>query len=210
MTTTERNTLVESVIDLVPWQASRFTGLPPGITAEDLESAGHEALMHAAVTWDADLGVPWRSYARVCLKNAMRRVIAKARTRRQVPLEIETGDGTFMPRPDARACDPGAIASAREHFIGPPARRRRHHVGLSDSVPDPSVIAARASELREAMFAAIAAEDVTAIVRKVAEKARAGDLKAARLLFDLLAPSRSGTTIVHQQAVVIHRDDLAS
>jgi hypothetical protein len=210
MTTVERNTLIESALDLVPWQASRFNRLPAGITIEDLESTGQEALIHAAVTWDPELDVPWRSYARMYVKNAMRNVIAKARSRRQLPLEIQAEDGTLMPRPDTRAADPAELAAARERFMGPMGRRRRQHVGLSDPGPEPAAIAARAAELREAMFGAIAAADVSAIVKTVTDKAKAGDLKAARLLFDLLSPSRSGATIVHQKAVVIHQGDLES
>lgn len=206
MTTLERNTLVESAMDLVTWQSRRFSRLPSGITVDDLESAGNEALIHAATTWDPAMPTPWRSYARICLRNAMKNVVAKARSRRQVPLEIELEDGTLMPRPDPRASDPSELASAREPFTIPQARRPRQHVGLSG--PDPAAVANRAAELREAMFGAIAPADVSEIVAKVTAKAKGGDLKAARLLFDLLAPARTGSVVVHQQAVVIHQGDL--
>ena len=211
MTTVERNRMIESALDLVPWQASRFSRLPAAITVEDLESAGQEALIHAAMSFDPGLNVPWRSYARICVKNAMRAVIAKARSRRQVPLEIQAEDGTLMPRPDSRAADPAELAAARERFMGPADRRRRRLVRPSDPGPEPAAIATRAAELREAMFGAIAAADVSAIVKTVTDKAKGGDLKAARLLFDLLALVPVGFSIVvHQQAVVIHQGDLDS
>jgi DNA-directed RNA polymerase specialized sigma24 family protein len=205
MTIDTRNDLIVSAVDLVPWQARRFPRLPRGISADDLESAGNEALVHAATTWDEDVGTPWRTYARTCVRNAMRSVVAHARSRRQTALEIEGVDGELLPRPDPRAEDPAERAAARE-LVTP--RRRRQHLGVIADGPDPSAVATRAAALREAMFHSIRDEDAAAIVGQVVTKAKAGDLKAARLFFDLLAPSRCGSTIVQQQAVVICGDDL--
>lgn len=202
----ERNDRITSAADLVPWQARRFPRLPRGITTDDLESAGNEALVHAATAWDPDHGTPWRTYARVAVKNAMKNVVRTARTRRSVPLEIEAEDGTMLPRPDPKAADPADRAAARE-MVGVP-RARRGHVSPAGPAPDPVVVATKAVALREAMFAEIQTEDAAAIVRRVAEKAKTGDLRAARLFFDLIAPARTGTTVVQQQAVIINRDDV--
>lgn len=198
-----RDALIESALDLVPWQARRFPKLPRGITTDDLESAGNEALVHAATSWDEDQGTPWRTYARVCVRNAMRSTIAHARSRRSVSLEIEGESGELLPRPDPRAADPADRAAAREAL----GMRRRRHVTLADA-PDAAAVASRAAALREAMFGAIRDEDAAAIVGQVVEQAKAGDLKAARLFFDLLAPARSGTTVVQQQAIVIRDDEV--
>lgn len=199
-----RDDRIVSAVDLIPWQSMRFPRLPRGIDRDDLESAGQEALIHAATTFDPDAGTPWKSFARVCIRNAMRNVIATARSRRHSPLDIELDDGSLVPRADPRAGDPGEIAAAREMIAAPRAGRR--HVTLSND-PDPAAVASRAAAIREAMFAAISAEDAAAIIRQVADKARKGDLKAARLFFDLVSPARTGTTVV-QQAVIVHQGDL--
>jgi RNA polymerase sigma factor (sigma-70 family) len=199
-----RNEMIVSAMDLVPWQARRFPRLPRGVTTDDLESAGNEALVHAATTFDPEAGTPWRTYARTCVKNAMKGVVAHARSRRSVPLEIEAESGELLPRPDPRAADPADRAAARELVA---ARPRRKHIDLDDA-PDPAAVATRAAALREAMFGAIRDEDAAAIVGQVVAKAKGGDLRAARLFFDLLAPARAGTTVVQQQAIVVRSDDV--
>lgn len=208
-----RDARIADALDLVAWQARRFPRLPRGITTDDLESAGNEALIHAATTWDDEGEIPWRTWARKCVRNAMLLQIRHARTRRSAPLEVEGEDGELLPRADPRAADPAELASAREVFSAPPAAstptpgRPRRHISLSGA-PDPAAVAIRATALREAMFGAIRDEDAADVVRQVMEKAKGGDLKAARLFFDLLAPSRSGATVIQQQAVVIREGDL--
>lgn len=203
MTLTDRNALVEIALDLVPWQASRFPRLPAGITRDDLESAGQEALVHAATAFDPQGEAGWRTYARVCVKQAMKAVIAKARTRRQVPLTIRTADGDELPRADPKAADPARVAEARE-LVAAPRRRRDPFADL----PAPQAVAAQAVALRGAMYAAVSAEDVGAIMRAVVAKAKGGDLKATRLLLDTVLPGgrQGGTTI--QQVVAINQTDI--
>lgn len=202
MTLTDRNALVESALDLVPWQASRFPRLPAGITRDDLESAGQEALVHAATAYDPQGEAGWRTYARVCVKQAMRAVVRHARTRRQVPLTIRTPDGDELPRADPKAADPAQVAEARE--LVAPRRRRDPFADL----PAPQAVAAQAVALRDAMYAAVSAEDVGDIMRAVVRKAKGGDLKATRLLLDTVLPGgrQGGTTI--QQVVAINQTDI--
>lgn len=205
MTALQRNELIESALDLVPWQARRFPRLPRGINVEDLESAGNEGLVNAAATWDPDHGTTWRPYARTCVRNAMRNAIRSARRRPALSIELEADDGTLTLPADPRAADPAERASARELVCTAGAEMRTH---VKATGPDPAAVATRAVALREAMFGAIESADVAEVVRKVTERAKAGDLRAARLLFDLLAPGRSGATVIKQQAIIVHPHDI--
>lgn len=214
MTTTDRNAMVESALDLVSWQASRFPRLPAGVSRDDLKSAGNEALIHAATTFDPDdarnaAGGGWRTYARHAVKTAMKGVIRQARTRRQVPLVIHTADGDELPRADPKATDPAQVAEARELVAAPAAVvRRRGRVSPFAGLPDPQQVATQAVALRDAMYAAVSADDVGDIMRAVVRKAKGGDLKATRLLLDTVLPGGKGSGTTIQQVVAIHQTDI--
>lgn len=207
MTTLDKDRLAREALDIIPWQARRFPKLPPGVSADDLESAGHEGLVNAIHTFDPDGAAGWRTYARACIKNAMRNAIRDARAGvrgRSVPLEVRTADGEEFPRVDRRATDPADVAAARELILAPGPRRVRD---LAAGLPTPAEVADRVVALRAAMFGAISEQDVGDVMQTVVGKAKAGDLRAAKLITDLLAPGRSGVT-VQQQAVVIHQGDI--
>ena len=58
-------------------------------------------------------------------------------------------------------------------------------------------------KLREAMFAGIEPEDATKVIQMIRDKAlKTGDLKAAKLFLDYLAPGRTGIVNVVRPVVV--------
>lgn len=206
MPTLTRDALVERAYPLVALEAHRFRSLPPGLSAEDLESLGGETLLAAASEYDGpDDG--WRRWAKFYLRNRLRAFVAQARQRSRLraPLEVETEEGDFLPRPDPRVSDPADLAAAREAL-----QPRRKHVSASELVrtlPSPAEVADKVTELRAAMFGAIDAAKVRAMMESLQERAGKGDLKAIKLLVDLLAPGRSGVT-VQQQAIIVRTGDL--
>lgn len=221
MKTLSRDDLIAEALPLVEWQAGRFSKLPRGINRDDLVSAGNEALIHAATCFDPDGAAGWKTYARACVKNAMRAVIATARTRRAVGLDVRCqgagGEVEMRPRVDVKQPDPADVAAARELLDPPPANliRRRNHATVSTRelarvLPSPAEVADRVTRLREAMFGAISEADIQAVMAGIVDRAKTGSRGDAKLLIDLLAPARSGVT-VHQsvQSVVIQHEDVA-
>lgn len=207
MPTLTRDDLVERAYPLVALEARRFGALPPGVSAEDLESLGGEVLLSAAAEYDGpDDG--WRRWAKYYLRNRMRDFIRKARkvASRRAPLETETEEGDFLPRPDPRVADPADLAAAREAL----QPRRAGHVSvgrLAKTLPSPTEVANKVTELRAAMFGALDVAKIGDMMASLQERAGKGDLKAIKLLVDLLAPGRSGVT-VNQQVVTIRTGDL--
>lgn len=182
-------------------------GLPPGIDADDLESAGNEALLEARAGFDPLKGYSWLQYAKLVARSRMKAVVAKAAkvARRRADLEVETEDGDFLPRPDPRAARSDDLAAAREPLAAG-GRRTLSVKRLRGELPPPDVVAEKVAALREAMFAAVKADDVSAVMASVVAAAKAGDLKAAKLLLDYLQPGRSGVLV--QQAVVVNAADM--
>lgn len=207
MPTLNRDTLVERAYPLVALEARRFGTLPPGVSAEDLESLGGEVLLAAAVEYDGpDDG--WRRWAKFYLRNRMRGFVSQARKRSRLraPLEVETEEGDFLPRVDPRVADPSDLAATRETLQ--PKRSQHVSVGqLAKALPSPAEVANKVTELRAAMFGALDAQKVRDMMTALQERAGKGDLKAIKLLVDLLAPGRSGVT-VNQQVVAIRTGDL--
>lgn len=202
-----RDDLIAEAFPLIAVAARKFGRLPVGIDTDDLESAGNEALLEAATRYTPEIGVPWKAYAYTKLKDAMRAVIKYARTRKRADLCPVNDQGETMPPPaDPRSGDPVAIAEARE-LVTAPKRRGLSVRQLEQVLPTPAAVADQVTKLRAAMFGAIDEQAVADMMRAVMEKAQAGDLKAAKLLMDLLAPGRSGVT-VNQQAIVVQHGDL--
>jgi RNA polymerase sigma factor for flagellar operon FliA len=72
-----RNQLVESHLELVePIARAIHQGLPPSFTLDDLISAGHWALIHAATSYRDELGVPFAAWARLRVRGAIRKACA--------------------------------------------------------------------------------------------------------------------------------------
>jgi hypothetical protein len=199
---------VLAALPLVARQAAYLSRrLPAGLTAEDLESAGQEALVVTAREFDPGLGRTFEETAARAIRNAMTATIQKKarENRRREPLEIPldaAGEET-APRRDPRAPDPTAVACVRESLR--PAGRRNARVVISrveaDS-PSGAEVGGMVARLREAMFAALHEWDVAEVMQAVVRKAKRGNVGAARLLFDQLASKRSGVQV--QQAVVIN------
>lgn len=197
--------LIAAALPLVPIAARKFPRLPPGINVEDLESAGHEALVEAAARFDPACGVPWKNFAYKGLKLVMQNAVRDQRRRAAAALQPVV-DGEELPPPrDPRAADPGEAAAARELVRRP--RRSLSARSLGEALPDPAAVADQVTRLRAAMFGAVSEADVADVMQSVVAKAKGGNMGAAKLLVDLLGPGRSGVT-VNQQAVVIRTGDL--
>lgn len=197
--------LVRQAYPLVAIEARRFVSLPPGVNTDDLESLGGEALLQIAAEYGGS-EEEWRKMAKLSLRGRMRTFVTKAydRARRNTTLEVMTPTGESFPRPDPKVADPAELAVVREQL------KRKGRVGireLASSLPGPEEVADRVTELRAAMFGAIDPAKITAMMGTLQERAAGGDLKATKLLIDLLSPGRSGVT-VNQQAVVIRSGDL--
>lgn len=204
--TRTRDDLIAEAFPLIAIAARKFHSLPVGINTDDLESAGNEALLEAATMWSPDTEVEWKAYAYSRLKGAMQNTITHARSRRRADLCPTNDDGeTLAPPADPRSADPSEIAAARELVTRP--RRSLSIRRLESTLPTPGAVADQVTKLRAAMFGAIDENAVSSMMQAVMAKAQAGDLKAAKLLMDLLAPGRSGVT-VNQQAVVIQQGDV--
>ena len=214
--TPTRDDLITSVIGLVKHTARKFTNLPSGVTVEDLESVGHIAACKAADAYDAadDSGAKFSTYAATCIRNAMLKTIGEAKAEKRncgrmastLEATDDVGDRIGLPA-DPRQADPAEIAAARETVLAGRPGRNLSIRQLERTLPTPSAVAEQVTKLRAAMFGAIDEGAVSAMMAAIMAKAQAGDLKAAKLLMDLLAPARSGVT-VNQQAVVIQSGDL--
>jgi hypothetical protein len=203
--TLTRDDLVKQAYPLVAIEARRFTSLPPGLSIDDLESLGGELLLAFA----AEYGGPeedWRKVAKFHLRNRMRTFVSTGfkRSRRATTLEVITPTGEEFPRPDPRVADPAELAAVRERVTKPKRVGIRE---LAASLPAPEEVADRVTELRAAMFGAIMPDRIRSMMDTLQHRAVAGDLRAMKLLIDLLSPGRSGVT-VQQQAVVIRTGDL--
>ena len=201
--TETREDLVNQAMHLVAWQARRFRRLPPGINIEDLESAGGEALIEAANCYDPTMG-PWLIRAQSYVRNRMRDTIRAARRHMHLQLQPEI-DGEALPPPaDTKASDPSELASVREAVFG---RNSCRVDRLKAAMPTPAEVAGQVARLRCAMFQAVSEADIAETMQAMVAKAKGGDVRAARLLTELLAPGRSGVH-VSQQTVVIQHGDL--
>jgi hypothetical protein len=202
--TLTRDDLIAEAMPLLPIAARKFR-LPPGLNVEDLESAGNEALLEAATLFDPTAGVPWKSFAFQNLKRAMQNVVSARRRKPTATLQPDIDGETLPPPADPKSADPSELAATRELVRRPrqwPSVRRMESV-----LPSASEVADRVTELRAAMFGAIDPVQIGEMMATVQKRAVAGDLKAVKLLVDLLGPGRSGVT-VNQQAVVIRTGDL--
>jgi len=210
-----RDELIAGVQGMVWAEVRKYTP-PPGMTDEDLAAEANLALCRRIDEWDPERG-QWTTFAGWVIKGAVSHALKAARAQKRgggacvSSLDAGAPDGERAPlAADPRAADPAAIAEARELVAAPPRRKGQLSVrALQAALPGPCEVAAQVTRLRAAMFGAIRTEDVEQVMASVVAAAKGGDLKATKLLIDLLAPSRSGvTTVVNQQAVVVSRDDI--
>jgi DNA-directed RNA polymerase sigma subunit (sigma70/sigma32) len=202
MTVLTREAMVNEAMPLIAIAARKFR-MPPGVNIDDLESVGNEALNEASVRFDQQAGIPWKNFAYSMIKNWMRNEIS-ARRRHPTATLQPVHEGKELPPPvDTKASDPCELAQVRELVTRPKTRLRQ----VEQYLPSPSQVADQVTRLRAAMFGAVSEDDVAEVMGAVLKKAKAGDMRAATLVTDLLAPARSGVT-VHQQAVVIRSGDI--
>lgn len=200
--TQTRDELIAEAMPLIAMAARKFK-LPPGLNVDDLESAGNEAVLEAATRFDPAGGSAWKNYAWRGIKMAMRNVVA--RKRHMATLQPVIDGKELAPPIDRKASDPSEIAEARELVRRP--RRQLSVRRIQSNLPSPCEVADQVTRLRSAMFGAVSEADVTEVMEAVLRKAKAGDMRAATMITDLLAPARSGVT-VHQQVVAIRSEDI--
>lgn len=200
-------------LELVRGVAGRFTP-PRGLNADDLESAGGEGLAVGLRTFDPAHGATIRTHCTNKIRHAVQDAIrghtgrdGHSDGRRRVyaagRLTREGDDGREeVVMADTRADDPADIAAARESVLAP--RKGRE---LGGDLPAPAEVAARVASLRAAMFSAVNEADVADIMAGMVAKAKGGNVGAAKLVFDVLSPGRSGVT-VQQQTIVVSPGDV--
>lgn len=208
MTQLTRDELITGSLKMVAWAARRYK-LRKGITVEDLESVGHEALVKAADHWDPAGGAAFKTFAIRGIRSAILGFLRKEDAKPTRGLEIMTDDGEYIPRADVKAKSPSALAG----ILDAPQRADSPFVTtrgrLTKGMPPVDAVVAAAQVLREAMFSAIQVDDVQEMMSTLMKQAKAGDLRAIRTVIDVLAPHRTGKTIIQQQAVIVQREDLS-
>lgn len=200
--TTDREGMILDARPLVR-RAARALTPPPGLTADDLESAGYAAVCRAADRFDPALGVPWPAYAATQARREMvdeiRRWCGRTGGKLAAGLEPDDGEGGRLSLPaDPRANDPGEIAAARETLARP-----RRVKDLAAGLPTPAEVADQVTRLRAAMFGAVTEADVGQIMAGVVARAKDGSPRDVKLVLDLLAPARSGVTVQQNVATVV-------
>lgn len=193
-----RDELIADAEPLVSGLARRYT-IPAGVDREDVVSAGVLAVVQAAGEYDETTGVPWRAFATQKatwamvdeLKHSARRSSVNALKRAQAgELAVQT------------STDPAKVAEARDEVLtGRTARVAR-------SLPPPGDVAERVAKLREVMYAQIDEGGVRAMMAAVMGAARDGNIGAAKLVIELLSPSRAGSKTIVQQAIVVNSGDI--
>jgi RNA polymerase sigma factor (sigma-70 family) len=200
VTTKTRDELAAEGLELVHYLACQHRNLPPGINRDDLVSVGNEAVVEALQFYDPACGVSFKTCCKTTIRSRMIDAIraAQRHSRKRVGLEETRPDGERSALPaDPKAEDPAVVAQAREK-----ARRVKTRTTVTDlatSLPAPEDVAQRVLDLRAAMFAAVKPEDIREVMSAVVAQAQNGNLRAAKLLIDLLGPS-SGVTV--QTAIV--------
>lgn len=202
------------------------SGTPIGINADDLFSAGQEAVVKALKKFEPDgkhKEIPLIPYALKSSKRAMFALLKSERAKKakQRSLVVVNDDGEeSMPYDDKKAHDPSEIVGAREGFRA--AVKREESTALQPVPGNPKILtlsevraalpsavetAKAVDRLRAAVFGSIKVEDIQEIMGVVVQKAKAGDLKATRLLLDQVNGKSAPVTVKH--IVSTDRDDLS-
>jgi len=177
--------LITAGYPLVSKIAREFSDkLPAGTTLDDLISHGGEELLRAHNSFDPACGRPWKGFLAKWLRYQYRGFLrtARKRAKRQRPLEVEASDGELLPRPDPRAVDPADAVGGREEAV----RGRVTVATLRATLPPPGRIAAKARQVREEVYDAFVAGDMSDVMKAVMTRAKTGDLAAAKLLLAML------------------------
>lgn len=202
----DRDDLIAAALPVVA-RVARGMAPHPAVTVEELESAGHLAVVQAAGQFDPARGVPWEGFAGQRARWAMLTELSRRAGVAAEPLRGEGRDGHLADLPaDPRASDPADIAAVRETVA--PRRRGNRITRLSESLPPPDAVAERVTELRAAMYGRIGVADAEQVMDAILGKAKAGNVGAAKLVVEMLSPSRGGTKVIQQQAVIVNTGDL--
>ena len=206
---TERNEQVDAAMKALDCQlakARRHVG-PDSAAMDELRSAGHEAVTNALRDFDPSRGVPWGAYVTQQIKYAfltLARDHNRAAAAGRIPksLNATDTDGDEYPLPaDPKAGDPSEIASARETLgrgeCGGPRGTKFLPAALS-----PAEASRRAARLRDALFRPIREDDMEAVMAGVVERAKKGDPRSVKLLFDMVSGRAA------ERVVIVDRNDL--
>lgn len=207
MTTQEREAMILEAVRRVPAVRAGLK-LPPGLSADDVDSAAALAVTRAADQFDPARGVPWLAFAsqkaRWAIQEEIRGHAAQWANGPKSDLVQYDDDGGEKLPADVRASDPAELAGVRETL----ARRGTRISRLGDTLPSPDVVADKVTRLRAAMYAHISEDDVSEMMRAIMDKAKAGNNGAAKLIMEMLSPSRGGTKVI-QQAVFMNVEDVS-
>jgi hypothetical protein len=158
--------------------ASRYRGSTSRamFQADDFESVGNAAVAEMLAKHDPD-GDDFDATLKLCVQRRIMdyvRSTLKTRTKHRVTCESPINpDGELIEATDCRN-DPADLAEVRE---------------LAASLPTPAEVRVKALALKAAVLNAIGPESLTKIMRKQAEKAEAGDTRAARLILQVIGVS---------------------
>jgi len=174
--------------------------IPPGVDREDIEGVGLLAVVQAAEVYDDTLGVPWRAFATQKARWAMiDELNHNARRGDLNTLRRAEGGGVHVPRAD----NPATVAEARDTVLTGRVGR------IADGLPPPDVVAERVQQLRAVMYGQLKEADIAAMMTAVMDKAKTGNVGAAKLIVEMLSPAKAGVkTVIQQQAIVINPEDL--
>lgn len=116
-----------------------------------------------------------------------------------------------------RCIDCGAQlnASNKSQLCSPcrEGKQRRHMLKLADAAeltPPVDEVGEWATELRKAAFNAVSEQDITDIMRKQLEKAKAGDSAAAKMVLGYLTGGGAPKVKIVQQVVVAQQNGTAN
>jgi len=126
------------LVDIVSRQVARRLG--PSVSLDDLKSFGREGLLHAARSFDASHGVPFRRWANVRIKGAM---IDGIRAWGSVPRRVyrqlralEAGDQLLQSYDEEDAAGPAQTAEAAD------ARLTQYLAGIATAIAVGTMVAA--------------------------------------------------------------------
>lgn len=183
----EQTRMVQKAMPLIALVArsSRYRDVPH-LTADDLESAGGEAILAAVVQYDTARHGPFEMYVKACLRHVYAEEVRQARKRYARERTDDAGPNGELPvHVDRAAAEPLLCVIANE-MIAPQGTGP-----LTHTLPGPDVVAARVDGLRAVMIDAIRVDQVRQMMATLGMKAAAGDTDAARMMIGLLGGQRA-------------------
>ena len=193
-------------MEIARWLSRKFPRMPAGCTVDDLESVGGEAVVEALALYDPGAGT-FEKFVTGTIRNRMKSFLRTAWRRGRVVTSIGGEENCTMDSRDRTADDPADVAEANEavavHRSTASGATRLTVDQIAGALPPPDIVAARVAQLRAALFGSITAADVGDIMVSVMDKAKAGDLRAAKVVIDLIAPKNATTATATANVAIL-------